>query len=93
MGHKLKKNPIGKTNIYLSEIGLGTVKFGRNTDIKYPKSFEIPDDKRMLDILKTIGGLGVNYLDTAIAYGNANERLGNLLPMIDYNYRMFITTL
>ena len=88
MGHKLKKNPIGKTNIYLSEIGLGTVKFGRNTDIKYPKSFEIPDDKRMLDILKTIGGLGVNYLDTAIAYGNANERLGNLLPMIDYNFKI-----
>lgn len=88
MGHKLKQNSIGNTNIYLSEIGLGTVKFGRNTDIKYPKSFEIPNDKHVIDILKTIGGLGINYLDTAIAYGNANERLGNLLPMIDYNFKI-----
>lgn len=88
MGNKLKKQSIGNTNIYLSEIGLGTVKFGRNTDVKYPKPFNIPSDKSILDILKTISSFGINYLDTAIAYGKANKRLGRLLPMVDYKFKI-----
>tara|TARA_A100001388_G_scaffold231955_1_gene184417 strand:- start:2471 stop:3253 length:783 start_codon:yes stop_codon:yes gene_type:complete len=88
MGSKLTQGIISNSNISLSEIGLGTVKFGRNTDIKYPKSFNLPSDDDILEILNTAADLGINYLDTAIAYGSANRRLGQLLPKINTKFKI-----
>ncbi len=88
MGKKLKQDKINNSDITLSEIGLGTVKFGRNTDIKYPKPFDLPSDNDILEILNTAADLGINYLDTAIAYGLANERLGKLLPKTGSKFKI-----
>ncbi|HSK30973.1 MAG TPA: aldo/keto reductase, partial [Candidatus Limnocylindria bacterium] len=33
------RRQLGRTGIAVSPIGLGTTKFGRNTDVKYPMSF------------------------------------------------------
>jgi aryl-alcohol dehydrogenase-like predicted oxidoreductase len=71
---------LGGTGIRVSPLGLGTVKFGRNQQVKYPKAFEIPDDARMVHILEVARELGINLLDTAPAYGTAQERLGKLMP-------------
>ena len=68
----------------LSKIGLGTVKIGRNTAVKYPSSFSLPTDKEALDILNTASEIGINLLDTAPAYGNSEERLGKLLVQSSY---------
>lgn len=64
-----------------SRLGLGTVKFGRNTAVKYPggDGFALPDDKTVSDILDLCLDLGITLLDTAPAYGVAEERLGQLL--------------
>ncbi|BAO43072.1 aldo/keto reductase [Thiolapillus brandeum] len=76
----MELRPLGSTGIQVSPLGLGTVKFGRNQQVKYPKAFEIPDDARMVHILEVARELGINLLDTAPAYGTAQERLGKLMP-------------
>ena len=70
---------LGQTGIQVSPLGLGTVKFGRDQQVKYPWSFTIPDDQAVLELLALSRDLGINLLDTAPAYGNSEERLGQLL--------------
>jgi aryl-alcohol dehydrogenase-like predicted oxidoreductase len=71
---------LGSTGIMVSPLGLGTVKIGRNEQVKYPSDFTIPDDRAVADLLAQAWELGINTLDTAPAYGNSEERLGQLLP-------------
>ena len=71
---------LGRCNLETGRISLGTVKFGRNTDVKYPKKFELPEDKVIVDLLSEALELGVNLLDTAPAYGNSEQQIGQLLP-------------
>ncbi len=75
----IKKIQLGSTNILVSRIGLGTVKFGRNEKVNYPQGFALPDDKTILHLLAQAQSLGINLLDTAPAYGSSEERLGPLL--------------
>lgn len=70
---------LGSTDLKTSVLGLGTVKFGRNTDVKYPQGFELPSDQQALDLLALAQDLNINVLDTAPAYGTSEERLGTLL--------------
>lgn len=70
---------LGNTDIETSIIGLGTVKIGRNLGVKYPEHFTIPDDEQVIKLLNTAGDCGINIIDTAPAYGNSEERLGQLL--------------
>ncbi len=58
---------------------MGTVKFGRNSDVKYPASFSLPDNRTISNLLAIAKQHGVNLLDTAPAYGTSEERLGELL--------------
>ncbi len=71
--------PLGNTGILVSAIGLGTVKFGRNTAVKYPTPFDLPSDEHIDTLLRTSADLGVNLIDTAPAYGSSEQRLGNAL--------------
>lgn len=63
----------------ISCLGLGTVKFGRNEQVKYPASFDLPDDRSVLGLLDLARESGINVLDTAPAYGSSEARLGALL--------------
>ena len=71
--------PLGKTGLSVSALGLGTVKFGRNTGVKYPTAFELPTDAAIRKLLQEARELGINLLDTAPAYGKSEERIGQLL--------------
>ena len=71
---------LGESGIMVSPLGLGTVKIGRDQQVKYPTEFTIPDDAAVRDLLALAWELGINTLDTAPAYGNSEERLGQLLP-------------
>jgi aryl-alcohol dehydrogenase-like predicted oxidoreductase len=75
---KLPQRPLGSTGLNVSVLGLGTVKFGRNQKIKYP-TFDLPSDEAICQLLDDAQGFGINLLDTAPAYGIAEERLGKLL--------------
>lgn len=75
----MDKIQLGQTGLHISRLGLGTVKFGRNEGVKYPTSFEIPDDEFLANLLTLAKSLGINMLDTAPAYGRSEETLGRLL--------------
>ena len=76
--HELHR-PLGSTGLYVSPLGLGTVKLGRDQGVKYPDRFRIPDDTQALALLNQARELGINLIDTAPAYGISEERLGPLL--------------
>lgn len=80
--------PLGHSGLWLSRLGLGTVKFGRNTDVKYPDAFELPTDIEVVSLLQEAARLGVNYLDTAPAYGKSEERLGELLADVGASFQI-----
>lgn len=78
-----ERRVITNTGIAVSPLGLGTVKLGRNTGVKYPSAFELPSDKQALDLLALAWDLGINLIDTAPAYGSSEQRLGQLLPQLN----------
>ena len=59
-----------------NKIILGTAQFGMNYGIN--NSMGVPEDKDVSSILDYAHKNGINTLDTAIAYGNSEERLGKL---------------
>ncbi|MBL1217122.1 MAG: aldo/keto reductase [Planctomycetes bacterium] len=76
----MDQRPIGSSDIRVSAIGLGTVKFGRNTNVKYPHAFALPDDSAIVALLNEARELGINLVDTSPAYGTSEARLGTLIP-------------
>lgn len=74
----MKKRTLTAT-LQVSPLGLGTVKFGRNQKVHYPKNFTLPTDKEVLALLDQAQTGGINLLDTAPAYGESEIRLGKLL--------------
>src|SRR5690606_30396122 len=70
---------LGSTGLTVSALGLGTAKFGRNEQVKYPTAFALPDDNAVRALLAQAHDLGINLLDTAPAYGTSEERLGQVL--------------
>ena len=79
---------LGQTGLELSPIGLGTVKIGRNTDLKYPSGFELPSDHEIIELLRLASQLGINCLDTAPAYGTSEKRLGAVLPEVPNDFHI-----
>lgn len=70
---------LGTTGLQVSRIGLGTVKFGRNTAVKYPTAFDLPDDSALQTLIGVARDCNINLIDTAPAYGTSETRLGKLL--------------
>lgn len=73
------RRALGATGLEVSALGLGTVKFGRNTGVKYPSGFDLPSAAEISELLAVARDLGINLLDTAPAYGSSEERIGSLL--------------
>ncbi len=78
-GSPLPLRDLGRTGMRVSLLGLGTVKLGRDSAVKYPHSFTVPDDDAARRLLDCATELGINLLDTAPAYGRSEARLGRLL--------------
>lgn len=75
----MERRALGRTGIDVSLLGLGTVKLGRDRQVKYPRPFRVPDDREARALLERARALGINLLDTAPAYGSSETRLGALL--------------
>lgn len=75
----MPRKRLGRTDIEISRLGLGTVKLGRTWNLKYPDTFALPSDQQIRELLALARDFGVNFLDTAPAYGYSEERLGDLL--------------
>ncbi len=63
----------------ISPIGFGAFKIGRNAQIKYPTAFDLPDDESSTNLLNTVLDMGINFIDTAPAYGISEQRIGQAL--------------
>lgn len=75
----MQARPLGQTGLMLSPIGFGSFKIGRNEKTKYPQPFELPDAATVKLLLNEVLDLGVNYIDTAPAYGLSEERIGRAI--------------
>jgi aryl-alcohol dehydrogenase-like predicted oxidoreductase len=73
------RRKLGQTGLEIGVLGLGTTKFGRRDQVRYPADFELPGDRDIEELLDIARAAGVNFIDTAPAYGEAEERLGKLL--------------
>jgi len=60
----------------LSPIGFGAFKIGRNQGTKYQETYNLPDGPSVEALLNGVLDLGINYIDTAPAYGLSEERIG-----------------
>jgi len=68
--------PLGRTGLAISPIGFGAFKAGRNQKTKYSTVYELPSDEQVAALLNGLLDLGINYIDTAPAYGTSEERIG-----------------
>ncbi len=75
----MEYRPLGRTGLSVSRIGWGTVKLGRNASVKYPDAFDLPSPADAERIVHAMLDLGVTLIDTAPAYGLAEERIGAAL--------------
>jgi aryl-alcohol dehydrogenase-like predicted oxidoreductase len=79
-GHvQVKHRPLGRTGLSVSPIGFGGFKIGRNEKTKYPTAYDLPSESDVGRLLDGLLDLGVNYIDTAPAYGLSEERIGRFL--------------
>ena len=64
---------LGRTNLRLSALGLGTVQLGMayGWDQQPP-----PPDHRVIGLIRRALELGINYIDTAAAYGRSESLVG-----------------
>ncbi len=70
---------LGNTGLELSTIGYGAFKIGRNINIKYPQGYDLPDPDGVKKILFGVMDCGINYIDTAPAYGLSEYYIGKFL--------------
>lgn len=61
------------------KLALGTVQFGLQYGISNKSG--VPTDEQLLEIFSTCESNGINTFDTAVAYGNAEERIANFIPI------------
>ncbi|HEV8067685.1 MAG TPA: aldo/keto reductase [Planctomycetaceae bacterium] len=72
-------HPLGRTGLAISPIGFGAFKIGRNQKTKYAAAYELPSDEQVAKLLDGLLDLGINYIDTAPAYGTSEERIGRAI--------------
>lgn len=74
-----RKRPLGRTGLEVGPIGFGAFKIGRNAKIKYPQSYDLPDEATVHRLLDGLVELGIRHFDTAPAYGLSEARIGQWL--------------
>ncbi|XAL99230.1 aldo/keto reductase [Phycisphaeraceae bacterium D3-23] len=68
--------PLARTGLAVTPIGFGAFKIGRDLGTKYPGRYRMPDEDKAITIIHEMLDLGLNYIDTAPAYGLSEERVG-----------------
>jgi len=75
----MDRRRLGHSSIELSPIGFGAFKIGRNEKTKYARAYDLPDDAQVETLLNGVLDLGINYIDTAPAYGISEQRIGKAI--------------
>jgi aryl-alcohol dehydrogenase-like predicted oxidoreductase len=75
----MKLRRLGSSELLASEIALGTVELGLDYGIPGNESHLRPLESEAIRVLNEALDLGVNFIDTARAYGNSEEFIGKAL--------------
>jgi aryl-alcohol dehydrogenase-like predicted oxidoreductase len=70
---------LGRNGPLVTRIGFGAFKIGRNVKTKYGQSYDLPSVESAESLLNGVLDMGVNYIDTAPAYGISEERIGQAI--------------
>jgi aryl-alcohol dehydrogenase-like predicted oxidoreductase len=70
---------LGRTGLRVSEIGLGTVELGLDYGVPVDGEHLRPPEEQAARLLNRALDLGVNFIDTARAYGGSEEVIGRAL--------------
>jgi len=76
---KLRLRPLGRSGFAISPIGFGAFKIGRNQKTKYSAAYDLPSDEQVAELLNGLLDMGINYIDTAPAYGTSEDRIGRAI--------------
>ncbi len=68
--------PLGNSSLRVSEITLGTVELGLNYGFRGSGHYEKPDRSAGMGVIRHALSRGINLLDTAPAYGDAEALIG-----------------
>jgi 1-deoxyxylulose-5-phosphate synthase len=75
----MRQRTLGRTGLSVSELALGTVELGLDYGIAAAGERLKPDRRKAAALLNQALDLGINLLDTARAYGDAEEIIGEAL--------------
>ena len=75
----MKYRTLGKTELSVSEVGLGTVELGIDYGIRTGLESNQPPEADAVSLLNRAIDCGVNLIDTAAAYGTSEEIIGRSL--------------
>jgi len=75
----MRYRSLGDTGLKISEISLGTAEIGLDYGFKGDAHYGKPDVKESIQLLHTALDHGINLIDTARAYGNSEEIIGQAL--------------
>ena len=70
---------LGRTNLSVSPIALGTVELGMDYGIPVPGHYGRPSSSAAEQLVGAALDAGINFIDTAQAYGNSEAILGRAL--------------
>ena len=72
----LSRNALGRTELQVSSLSLGTAALGIDYGLPGSTDFERPTFRQSVDLVLRALDAGVNFFDTAPAYGDAEDILG-----------------
>jgi len=75
----MKKRRLGRTGLMVSEISLGTVELGLDYGIRPVGDDARPDDSAATTLLNQALDKGINFIDTARAYGTSEDVIGRAI--------------
>jgi len=70
---------LGGTDLNVSVLSIGTVELGMDYGIRIPSQFERPDESTSIELIRNAVSSGINFFDTAPAYGTSESVLGKAL--------------
>ena len=72
----MKCRPLGRNDLHVSEVALGTAALGMDYGIEVPTDFGRPNEADVIKLLQEAADAGVNLFDTAPTYGESERLLG-----------------
>lgn len=77
----MQHRTLGRTGLEVTDIGFGALEIGRPWGIKSADDPGLPPSLKDVDrLLRRALDLGVNFIDTAAAYEDSEERIGLTIP-------------